>query len=162
MNPARARLSDIVCPARIVAGVWLAVASLVGCGDGKPATYRVRVRVVLAGGQPLAGGRIELQSLEVQDAQGQPFSAAGLLDDDGWATALSTFDVDDGVVAGKQRAAVAPPRRHVEGGRMFDDLLDPQYLDSETSGLEILVAPTSAVQEFTLEVAGPARRVRSE
>lgn len=140
---------------------WLTIVGclcvLVGCGDGRPPTYPIQVKVAFADGSPLQGGRIELQSVDVTDKNGNAISATGIVQADGVVADLSTFAAGDGVVAGKHRVSVAPARRKAEGGRMFEDTIHERYLGFDTSGLEITVDADGGAHEFTLQVNPPAK-----
>lgn len=140
---------------------WLTIVGgllvVVGCGDGRPATYPIQVKVAFADGAPLKGGRIELQSVDVTDRNGNAISATGIVQADGMVADLSTFAVGDGAVAGKHRVSVAPARRNAEGGSLFETTIDPKFLAFDTSGLEISVDADGGTQEFTLQVSPPTR-----
>jgi hypothetical protein len=79
-----------------------AMLSVAGCGDGHPQTVPVTGIVTFADGTPLAGGQIELESVEHR------VNARGILDAEG-GFRLSTFRDGDGAVVGEHRVIVLPP-----------------------------------------------------
>lgn len=78
------------------------LAPALGCGSDKVTTYPVSVRVTGSNGKPMVGARVAFRSVD------ERINAQGIADADGRAT-MTTDSVGEGVVAGRQQAAVRPP-----------------------------------------------------
>jgi hypothetical protein len=132
-----------------VAAALLSLACLVaGCGDKQLPTYPVTVTVTLPGGGPAAGVRVFFRSV---DHNG--ISASGTADPSGKCQ-LTTYEENDGAVAGVHQVAVGPP------AIMGDPDLPRQgpnianrYGNFDTSRLEANVSPVQP-NEVAFEV-GP-------
>ncbi len=119
----------------VMALVTVALAVTAGCGKSdRPATYPVTGKVTFGDDTPLAGGQITFRSLD------HPLSASGAIQPDG-TFQLTTYEPNDGAVAGRHRAAVVPPTPTDfdpdEGP--FTPLIDPRLQDLQASGLEFTV-----------------------
>ena len=67
---------------------------------------------------------------------------------------MSTYKEGDGVVPGKYRVMLTPPRPFVRRDELPPPpLLDASFQDFETSGLEITV--TGAMDDYTITVRKP-------
>jgi len=121
---------------------FLAVAT--GCSNG---TYPVHGSIVYTDGSPakeLAGGAVELDSLE------QPISARGSIDEEG-KFVISTFEAEDGAVPGKHRVLIVS--RQATGDEPVGKVIDSKYQSFETSELELEVTPGTNTPTFTVERA---------
>ena len=131
--------------------VWFVVVAVVAMGcdmRGRLATYPVTIVVSYADGAPVAGGHVTLRCVD------HGISASGSLDAEGKCK-ISTYESNDGAVAGKHQAAVVPARPPGDPDKTPNrPTIDPKYLSSDTSGLEIEVLPEGP-QEFQLQVARP-------
>lgn len=145
----RRRLAVVLMVAALNAG---------GCGQGRPATVRIRGTVILDG-QPIPQATV----LFVPVAGGVP--ARGFTGTDGSFT-LTSFVDGDGAVAGRHRVAVS--KMKVTGVEATEDGLAPatvsgemrtiwvtprKYSDVETSGLEIEVTRGMGPVVLALEAA---------
>lgn len=116
---------------------------LSGCGGTK--TYPVYGRVELEG-EPDSGGELEgycvtTESIDSTDEQGIRFTANGYIAADG-TFRLTTFEPDDGAVAGRHRVAVSAPVQLFDGPAN-SEVIEIRYGDLSQSGLEITVSPGS-------------------
>jgi hypothetical protein len=102
-----------------------------GCGDGRPTRVPLSGRVLIDG-KPLETGFIQVFPKGSR-------SASAKIAPDGRFT-LTTFDTNDGCVAGKHRVAVLPQKVINENATKW--FAPKKYVDPDTSGL-------------TLDVDGP-------
>ena len=135
----------------------LLAATMIGCGDGRPATTPVS-GVVTFEGQPVRDATVVMMTV----AGGRP--ATGVTDEEG-RFVLTTFDKDDGAMLGEHVVTVVKKEMQIKGttrvtnqqgdasGR--DDVSSPvigyktkikwhlpeKYADPATSGLTIKVEP---------------------
>lgn len=110
-----------------------------GCGTtptAPPKTYPVTGKVLLAGGEPLRGGRVTFSP------QGAGAEAVGEIQSNGTFT-LTTFGKDQGAMPGKYKVSVSPfsyktgnpvavPQR---------DKVPQQYWETDTTPLEATIKP---------------------
>lgn len=113
--------------------------AVLGCGGGQFETYPVKGSVKFPNGAPLAGGSVEFQSIE---DFAKRLTARGRIDENGHFE-MSTFEPNDGVIAGKHRVIVAPalPPGKINPYQKPKPLVNNKYLRFETSGLEFTVDP---------------------
>lgn len=111
-----------------------------GCGEQNLPTYPVEGTVLFADDSPVAGGMVELQSIDHQ------LNAVGQIDSQG-KFRLTTFVQNDGAVAGRHKVVViqfniveeySQRHRHHSHSR---PAVARKYAAYETSGLEIEVQP---------------------
>jgi hypothetical protein len=121
-----------------VAIVFLAVAGLLGCGNGRVPTYPAGGRVVFADGAPLQGGSIEFAPKEGAIKT----SARAMIENDG-TFRLSTYGNGDGAHAGVYRVSILPARHRGERGTTPPRGMSGKYQDPNTSGLEATVSADS-------------------
>jgi hypothetical protein len=124
-------------PHHFIVGLLLSCLMLIagGCGPSHPPTYPVIGKVVFENGEACQLGTIEFRSLD------HLVSARGKIEKDG-AFKLSTWEPDDGAVAGKHQVIVQQLiitedlsfAAHGHGPRV-----NPRYGDYATSGLEVFV-----------------------
>ncbi|MBL8873089.1 MAG: carboxypeptidase regulatory-like domain-containing protein [Planctomycetaceae bacterium] len=115
----------------------LFIAAIMGCGPSHPPTYPVVGKVVFENGEACQLGTIEFRSLD------HLVSARGKIEKDG-SFKLSTWEPDDGAVAGKHQVIIQQMiitedlsfAAHGHGPRV-----NPRYGDYATSGIEISVEP---------------------
>lgn len=134
-------LSRLSLLAMAAAIVWIA-----GCHSGM---YPVRGTITFDDGQqasPLAGGFVTFQSLDGQ------VSSQGAIEPDGSFT-LSTQAEDDGALPGRYRVLVTPPPHHGDERHRAIPIIDPQYSDPRTSGLEAVVEEKSNQVQLRLKRA---------
>ena len=131
-------LSKLGSSRHVAFWLFLALLALVGgCGPSHPPTYAVVGKVVFENGEACQLGTIEFRSLE------HLVSARGKLEKDG-TFQLSTWEPEDGAVAGKHQVIVQQLiitedlsfAAHGHGPRV-----NPRYGDYATSGLEVTVEP---------------------
>ena len=134
-------------------GPTLLLAGALGCGSGNPPTYPVQGKVVFADGKPLTTGGIVLT--ESITGEHVHINARGAIDANG-EFRLTTFNDDDGAVAGQHRVMVRAKRDsddYIKRGIIPRPVIDPRFENYETSGLEFTVQ--QGKNEFTLEVQLP-------
>lgn len=119
------------------------LAFVVGCGNGRPATYPVTGSVTYQG-QPVVGAQVMFR------AAGAP-AAEGTTDGTG-KFSLMTFDPNDGAVLGKHRVTVVKkvPLDPNDPYSAVKDGLPAIYGDMARSPLEKEV--TSGMNDFALEL----------
>lgn len=122
-----------------------------GCSD-RPKAYRAGGLVLFADGKPVQDGRIEVRFTE------QPYTARGIIDREG-RFRLTTFETDDGAIAGRHEVLViqrftadiddmAAHHRHASQLRQ----VDRKYSSYATSGLEITIDPAGDNSSLKLVV----------
>jgi hypothetical protein len=121
------------------------VAALVvaGCRTGM---VPVKGTVTFDNGQPaaaLAGGFVTFQSVDGR------VSSQGAIQPDGSFT-LSTESENDGAYPGKYQVLITPAPHHGDERRQAAPIIDAQYSDPRTSGLEAVVE--ERVNEVQLRV----------
>jgi hypothetical protein len=111
-----------------------------GCGfqaSPPPRTYPVRGKVVLAGGEPLAGAVV---TLHPKDPPGN--EALGYVETDG-TFKMGTFAKEDGAIPGRYVVTVEPLANRTPGGKAKPNALvariPRRYWGPETSQLEVEV-----------------------
>lgn len=110
---------------------------LPGCGNDRLPTYPVSGRVIFADGSPVRTGFIELQSDEHR------VNARGTIARDG-SFQLTTFDPNDGAVAGSHRAVIVQFLAQENLPAIPHDHGKPvslKHADYATSGLTFEVEP---------------------
>jgi hypothetical protein len=112
-------------------GVGILLATVLGCGDGRPARVPVSGRVLIDG-KPLETGFIQVYPAGNRPAS-SPIAADGRF-------TLTTFDENDGCMIGIHRVAVQPQK--VINATTTKWFAPKKYTNRVTSGL-------------TLEVTGP-------
>jgi len=135
--------------APLAAAACLAVAAALGCDSGKLKIYPVAGAVKLPDGSPLAGGRVEFQLID----NPHMVTSRGYIASDG-SFSLSTFEIGDGAPAGKHQVVVAPPvpKGDHDSNPRTRSIIDPKYLDYQTSGLEYEVGDDASLNRFEIVV----------
>jgi len=139
-------------PAVIMIAALLGFAG--GCGTQQPATYPVHGKVVFADGSPLRGGTVEFRA---NHSSGQTIIASGIVAEDG-TFQLTTFENQDGAVAGTHQVIVRPKRSAASAekfGPAEPLAVDRRFFNYKTSGLEATV--TEGDNEIELRVEPPPR-----
>ncbi|WP_254513425.1 hypothetical protein [Anatilimnocola floriformis] len=114
---------------------------LTGC-DNKVKTYPVTGTVKFTDGKPLAGGTVEFRSVNSDVAK--QVNARGEIGADG-KYQLTTFNPNDGAIAGEHQVCVFPPSRDTPGNFSSEPPPSPlqrKFLAYETSGLKYTVQTT--------------------
>jgi hypothetical protein len=118
-----------------------------GCGGQK--LYPVEGRVIFPDGTPLAGGLVVFEPIESTTN----VSARGQIQADG-TFRLGTFRDDDGAIAGRHRALVAPPLpARLDERNPAPPPIHARFRNFTTSGLEFLV--TTSTNKFIITVEKP-------
>ncbi len=136
------RASHWLLPAALV----LSFVFLPGCGNDRPPTYPVSGRVIFSDGSPVRTGFIELQSDE------HSLNARGTIARDG-SFRLTTFEPNDGAVAGSHRAVIVQFLAQENLPAIPHDHGKPvslKHADYGTSGLTFEVDPSQ--RNITWEV----------
>jgi hypothetical protein len=116
--------------------LWLALAALTGCSDGRLPTYPVAGRVVFPDGSPIHVGTVELKSRE------HSIQARGEIDTDG-RFVLTTYEPGDGAVAGKHDCVVVQMVMVEEIANFrpsTEGVVHPRFGSYATSGLVVQVS----------------------
>ena len=128
---------------RVVVCLWSMVLATVlgGCGSGdKLKTHHVTGKVTLQDGKPMAGGLVIFHSVE------HKISASGAIGEDGTCQ-MSTYQPEDGAVAGQHRVAIVAPRLPLDPRNPVPPpTIAPKYNDPATSELEFTVTPAGPNQ----------------
>ncbi len=106
-----------------------------GC-QNKPTAYPVDGRVEYKDGSPVPGGTVEFQT-KLDD--GKIVNARGVIGEDG-SFQLTTFEKNDGALAGKHTAIIVPPPIKDETVKAPKTILS-RYMDYSKSGLQFEVEP---------------------
>ena len=129
----------------------LGLLPLAGCarrGPALPETVAARGKVLLPNGQPMRGGRIQLNKIDPPSVDSFGDVAA-----DGSFT-LTTYTLDDGAVPGRYVVTISPYNyRHKSGSPVKADgaaQIPAKYLETETSKLEVEVKDGENVLEVRL------------
>ncbi len=125
--------------------------TLAGC-SGRPRPYPTSGKIVFADGQPLAGGRIEVRSLE------HALVARGAVAKDG-TFELTTYAPGDGAVAGEHQVLIVQKfaadidnmQKHMEHATRTRTLAR-RFSKYATSGLTLKVAPGGDNSSIVLTV----------
>lgn len=129
---------------RVVVCLWCIVLAVVlcGCGSGdKLETYHVTGKVTLQDGKPMAGGMVIFHSVE------HKISASGVISEDGTCQMMSTYQPEDGAVAGQHRVAIIAPRFPIDPQNPVPPpTIAPKYNNPATSKLEFTVTPAGPNQ----------------
>ncbi len=138
----------------IALSLVLSTPLLCACGSGRPKPYPVTGKVVFSDGSPLRGGTIMFQSRSKGDAV---FNARGLIKEDG-TFAITTFEPNDGAVAGEHRVLVreSAPVNEFQPAAASARTVDPRYLSFDTSGLTVNVKEKS--NDLTIQIDRSASR----
>lgn len=126
--------------------------SCLGCSSQLP-TYEVQGRVEFENGRPVVMGLVECQSIE------HSLNARGNIQSDGSFT-LTTFEAEDGAVAGKHKCVVIQMviGENISGHAPSTvGVVDPMYASYATSGLRLEVKPDTT-NEVVLQVRGVSRQ----
>lgn len=121
--------------------ILVAAVFLIGCDDGRPATYPVAGKVVFEdGGSPVFG---DVEFFEPS----QKINARGKIERDG-SFSLGTYADSDGAVAGQHKVVILQLTRNHFAAQVEDrivhdhgDLIDESYGDYRTSDLTAQVDP---------------------
>ncbi|QDU74855.1 hypothetical protein Pan97_18730 [Bremerella volcania] len=137
------------------------IGCLTGCGESTPSlnpgvdVYKTQVKVV-QDGQPVEGAKVAFS------AKGQQRGASGITNADGIAQ-LTTFDLNDGAVAGEHMVKISKEEVQVLKEADPDDPLSVgqtkvvqhlpvKYSRFNTSGLSATVTSTEAGNTFEFEI----------
>ena len=136
-----------------VLGLFLLMVA-VGCGKGKDPTYPLKGRVFFSDGNPVPAGSISFRAID----RNPPISARGEIQPDGTFT-VSTFDRNDGAVAGRHQVAIVSagglaPRLGFVPPPVYPPV-DSRFADFEHSGLEVTVSSDPSANNFELQVLPP-------
>lgn len=111
---------------------------LTGCSD-KPKTYPVTGTVKFADGTPLVGGTVEFRN--ITDDIAKQVNARGEIGPDG-KYQLTTFQPNDGAIAGEHQVCVFPPANNVPGNFNTEPPPNPlqrKFMAYDTSELKCTV-----------------------
>lgn len=128
-----------------------------GCGEAKQTTYPVSGKLLLPDGTPLKDMRISFRSVDATPIH----EARGTTNANG-AFQLTTFEPNDGAIAGKHIVVVmAPTPRDTDGmtsaeRQLAMEPIDRRYRDYGTSGLEFTVSE-GETNDFEIVVSRPRR-----
>jgi hypothetical protein len=116
----------------------LVLSNFSACSSGPEPTYPVQ-GVVKVDGQPLEGGSILFEPVEA-GASGKHHSARGTIDAAG-RYSLSTFDVDDGAVAGRHYVMVFEKEKQLsdDPNLVRYSIIPDKYHTPETTPLVVEV-----------------------
>ena len=128
----------------------LLLTALMGCGAGHPPVYPVEGRITRNDDTPLRGGVIVLESVSPPET-----NARGSIGDDG-AYRITTFEENDGALAGKHRVMFCPAISNT-GFKKYEDTIHERYLDFDTSGVTIDVSPDAKPNRFDFTLDPPAQ-----
>jgi hypothetical protein len=130
----------------------VSILALAGCssrGPALPPTVAARGKVLLANGQPLRGGRIELHKLDPKTVDA--FADVG---NDG-SFVLTTYQPDDGAVPGRYVVTISPYNYKDKSGNPVKlanaGQIPSKYLESETSDVQVDIAQSDNVLEVKLK-----------
>lgn len=128
--PPHPRVNDRLLTSLAICAVT--IATLAGCGDGRPPRVNVSGKVLIDG-KPLTTGIVQFVP---DDAR----PAAGKIDSEGRFT-LTSYDGGDGVVLGTHRVMVAAKEMISESKQKW--LAPPKYADLRSSELSVeITEPT--------------------
>ena len=135
------------------------VAGAIGCSGGGPVpTYSVTGTVKLSDGSPLSGGRVLTRADE-----NSKYPARAEIDAEG-AFVLTTFDLEDGAVAGTHKVMITPhiPRESLDAvatkTKKSQSAIDPSYQNLKSTPLTITVTSDgSSDNHFDLVVEPPQK-----
>jgi hypothetical protein len=124
--------------------------SLTGCGSRGPAlpdAYPAKGQVLLAGGAPVAGGRITFAPKDPH----RGIEAWGEIQPDGGFT-LTTYKLNDGAVPGEYVVTLSPYSYKTGNLKVANAGRVPQrYAEAATSGLTVEVKPEENFFRLRLE-----------
>lgn len=135
----------------LLTSLFLPLAIMVGCGDGRPPAYPTKGKVVFADGSPVKVGTIETKSL-LHDAQ-----ATAAIERDG-SFVLTTYKEGDGAVSGPHTCVVV---QFIQAENITNHkpstlgVVNPKHASYATSNLKIEVSPNKP-NEFVVQVEGIA------
>lgn len=109
---------------------FVLIASIAGCGSGRPKVVPVSGQVLM-NGKPLTGSS---GFVRVQPADGR--AATGDINKEDGTFTLTTFEPGDGCMPGTHPAAVIV---NVSVGPKVISLIPEKYSDAKTSGLQVAI-----------------------
>lgn len=115
-----------------------------GCGDNRPKTYPVAGKLVYTDGTPVSGATVTFIT-----ALGEKTVAARSRVNDDGTFRLTTFEDNDGAVAGEHHVAVSPVPRDEADQKPVP--VPPVYADAAKSGLKATVTPETREVTVTLD-----------
>ena len=127
----------------------LVLTVLMGCDAGRPAVYPVEGRVLISDGTPLRRGIILLEA-----ANPEQTNARGDIGDDG-AYKITTFEPNDGAMAGKHKVMFSPAVSSADPRLKYENTIHERYLDFDTSGLTIDVSAEAKPNRFDFTLDPP-------
>ena len=125
--------------------------AIAGCGNDQLEVYHVQGKATLRDGTPLVDGLVLFESV---DPKG--INARGFVQKDGSWT-LTTYEQDDGAIAGKHLVMLSPSVRRATGRKKYEDTIHERYLDFDSSGLEVTVSQNPEQNVFNFVLDPPAR-----
>jgi len=120
----------------------------IGCGSQRPEVVPTTGRILI-GGKPLTG---VAGFVRVEPADTRP--ATGAIDEENGSFTLTTFERNDGCVAGTHPVAVIV--KVTAGGQVLS-LVPEKYADASTSGLSVAISGKAAA--VTIELEGELKQV---
>ena len=120
----------------------LVLTVLMGCDAGRPGVYPVEGRVTISDGTPLRGGMILLEATNPEQT-----NARGSIGDDG-VYRITTFEPNDGAMAGKHRVMFCPALSRGNPRKKYEDTIHERYLDFDTSRLTVDVSADAKPNRF--------------
>ena len=127
----------------------LVLTVLMGCDAGRTPVYPVEGRVMISDGTPLRGGIILFEAPDAQQT-----NARGYIGDDG-AYRMTTFEPNDGAMAGKHKVMFSPAVSGANPRKKYEDTIHEQYLDFDTSGFTVDVSPDAKPNRFDFTLDPP-------
>lgn len=129
---------------------WLligsAICSLLGCGERKTATYPVVIKVAYPDGAPIAQAQVVLMAVDGKT------TARGTTGADGSCN-LTTFEPNDGAVAGTHSVIVAqPPQMGDPDVPYTGPRIANRFSSPETSDLKVTVTEDESKNVFPITV----------
>ena len=135
---------------RTLFAIWLA--TLAGCSGNGLATYPVEGRVKFPDGKPLQGGIVQFQPIGDQEGK---ISSRGRIQQDG-TYRMSTFEAEDGTIAGEHRVLVVPPAPpgRADPWNLPKPVIHERFRQYDTSNLKFTVTPDGP-NKFEITVDPP-------
>lgn len=162
----KSRLSNLATLRLLFFAVLSAIVWCGGCGDKRPQTYVVQGKVEFSDSEPVRLGYVEFRSNTLK------INARGKIANDG-TFQLSTFDTNDGAVAGEHQIVitqvVAPPAYGGPNAEHTVDhgaVVDTKFSDYSTSELSYTVKadaknnPRLVVERAKVQPPRPVRALQ--
>jgi len=123
-----------------LAALFATLSLATGCNN-RPATYPVTGTVKFEDGTPLVGGTVEFRNVTTDIAK--QINARGEIGPDGQYQ-LTSFESNDGAIAGEHQVCVFPPAQDTPGSLDSEpppSPLERRFQAYDTSGLSYTVKP---------------------